>query len=893
MKPMSDSTQTTRFRFWLWLIRVIGVIVPRRLRADWKQEWEAELRYRELLLADWDKLNWKTKSDLLRRSLGAFWDALLLQPQRLEDEMFQDLRFGLRMLLKKPGFTLIAVFTIALGIGANTAIFSVVNAVLLRPLPYRNAERIVAIEEISTEGKRIQVTPANFLDWRAQNTVFEHLSAIFTRGSNLAGEHGAERISLAVTSADFFDVFGAQPQHGRLFLPGDEQAGHTPIVVIGHGLWQRRYGGDPGLIGQSITLDGTSYTVAGVAPVGFQYPNKTEAWLPPVRLAPAVTESMDVTQVRRWGYLSAVASLKPGVSLQQARDEMEAITARLRQQYPETNNNRFDRVVGLHRYLVGDTSTVLWLLLGAVCFVLLIACANVANLMLVRATARQKEIAIRTALGASRLRIVRQLLTESVMLAFTGGAFGLLLAWWGVDLLTRLLPKDFPRLQDINLDLKVLGFTVFVSLITGVVFGFAPAWQVSKADVHESLKENSRGSSGGMRNRLRSLFVVAEVALSLVLLVGAGLLFRTFLQLQSVDAGFNAQRVLTMTLSPSGTNFKDDPQFIAYYKQVHERLRSIPGVETVGAINTLPLEKGPTLAFRIETRAPLPVDQWPHANYRSVSPDYFRALSIPVLQGRAFEERDDVSHPLVVLINRALADNNFGGESPVGKRIGFGATDRNNQPVWYEIVGVVANVRSMELQEEPTAEVYFSSTQDAFSEVTFVIRTQIEPAGLTAAARAAVQDVDPAQPVAAIRTMEDIVSESVTQPRFNLTLLGVFGGIALILSAAGIYGVTSYTVTQRTHEIGIRMAVGAKEQDVLRLMMKQGMKPAVIGLAIGLASAVGLTRLMKSLLFGVSATDPLTFATLALLLLSVALLACYLPARRATKVDPMIALRYE
>jgi len=890
---MVDSSHTPRFRFWLWLISLIGVIVPRRLRAGWRQEWEAELRYRELLLADWDRLNWKTKLDLFYRSLGAFWDALLLQPQRLEDEMFHDLRFGLRMLLNKPGFTLIAVFTIALGIGANTAIFSVVNAVLLRPLPYRDAERIVAIQEISKEGKRVQVTPANFLDWRAQNTVFEHLSAIFTRGSNLAGEDGAERINLAVTSADFFDVFGARPEHGRLFVPEDEQAGHTPIVVLSHALWQRRYGGDPSIAGKSITLDGNSYSVAGVAPAGFQYPDKTDAWLPPLRLAPAASTTMDVTQVRGWGYLSAVALLKPGVRLQQAKEEMEAITGRLREQYPETNNNRFNRVVGLHEHLTGDTSTVLWLLLGAVCFVLLIACANVANLMLVRATARQKEIAIRTALGATRLRIARQLLTESVMLAIAGGAFGLLLAWRGIDLLTHLLPKTFPRLQDINLDLKVLGFTILVSLITGVVFGFAPAWQVSKADVHESLKENSRGSGGGVRNRMRSLFVVAEVALSLVLLVGAGLLFRSFLQLHAVDAGFNAQQVLTMRLSPSGTNFKEDPQFIAYYKQVEERLRSIPGVDAVGAINTLPLAKGPTLGFRIEGRPQVPVDQWPYANYRCVSPAYFRALSIPVLQGRGFEERDNTSNPLVVVINQAAANDNFADDNPIGKRIGFGGTDRNNQPVWFEIVGVIANVRSLELQEEPLPEVYLSSYQDAFAGMSFVIRAQIEAAGLVTAAREAAQDVDRAQPVAEIRTMEDIVSESVTQPRFNATLLGIFGGIALILSAAGIYGVTSYTVTQRTHEIGVRMAVGAKETDVLRLMMRQGMKPAVFGLTIGLAAAIALTWLMKSLLFGVSATDTVTFAALALLLLSVALVACYFPARRATKVDPLVALRHE
>ena len=807
--------------------------------------------------------------------------------------MFQDLRFGIRILLKNGGFTLIAVFTTALGIGASTAIFSVVNGVLLRPLPYKTADRIVAIQEISREGKRVQTTPANFLDWRAQNTVFEHLAAIFTRGSNLVGDNGAERIDLAVTSANFFDVFGAQPAQGRLFLPEDEQAGHQPIVVIGHALWQRRYGGDPGIVGQAIILDGTSYTVAGIAPAGFQYPNKTEAWLPPIRLAPAVNPSMDVTQVRGWGYLTAVASLKPGIKLQQAKDEMEAITARLREQYPQTNNNRFNRVVGLYEHLVGDTSTILWVLLGAVCFVLLIACANVANLMLVRASARQKEIAIRTALGASRLRIIRQLLTESVMLALAGGAAGLLLASQGVDLLTGMLPADFPRLQDIGLDLKVFGFTIVVSLITGIVFGFAPAWQVSRADVHESLKENSRGSAGGRRQRLRSLLVAAEVALSLVLLVGAGLLFRTFLQLQSVKSGFNAQRALTVRLNPSGANFREDPQFIAYYKNVEERLRSIPGVEAVGAINTLPLAKGPTFGFRVEGRPQLPIDQWPFANYRSVTADYFRALGIPILQGRPFEERDDATHPLVALINQAAADSVFAGENPVGKRIGFGGTDRNGQPVWFEIVGVVGNVRSIELREEPLNEVYLSSLQDTFAEMSFVIRTEIEPEGLATAVREAVQDVDRAQPVGAIRPMERIVSESVTQPRFNLTLLGIFGAIALILSAAGIYGVTAYTVNQRTHEIGIRMAVGAREQDVLRLVMKQGMMPAVIGLAVGLGAAIGLTRLMKSLLFGVSATDPLTFAVLAAVLLGVALLACYFPARRAMRVDPMIALRYE
>jgi putative ABC transport system permease protein len=807
--------------------------------------------------------------------------------------LWQDLRYGVRMLMKQPAFTLVAVITLVLGIGANSAIFSVVNAVLLRPLPYREAGRLVAIEEISREGKRGQVTPANFVDWRNQNTVFENLAAIFTRTANLALTDEAERINLAMTSANFFDVFGLQPERGRLFIPDDEQAGHAAIVVISHGLWQRRFSGDAGIVGKAITLDGKSYTVTGIAPAGFQYPDKTDVWVPPFNLVPMISESMNVERARGFGFLSTAALLKPGVSLEQAKAEMETITGRLREQYPETNNNRFDRVVTLHTHLVGDTSTVLWLLLGAVGFVLLIACANVANLMLVRATSRQKEIAIRTALGASRLRIVRQLLTESLLLALIGGAGGLLLALWGVDLLTRLLPRDFPRLDGINLDLSVFGFTIVVSLVTGVVFGFAPAWQVSKTDVHESLKETARGAVGGVRNRLRGLFVISEVALSLVLLVGAGLLFRSFLQLQAVNTGFNPQKVLTLKLNPSGTNFRDDPQYIAFYQQVEGRLRAIAGVQTVGAINTLPLEKGPTFAFRVEGRSPLPIDQWPIANYRNVSFDYFRALNIPILQGRAFEERDSLSAPLVALINQATADSDFAGENPVGKRINFGGVDSNRQPIWFEIVGVVASVRSLELQEAPLPEVYTAALQDAFSTMSFVIRTSIEPAGLTAAVRQAVQEVDRAQPVSDIRTMENIVSAAITQPRFNLILLGIFGGIALLLSASGIYGVMAYTVSQRTHEIGIRMALGAPAGNVLRMVMGQGLRLTVIGIALGLLASFLLTRYLSSLLFGISATDAPTFAVVALFLTGVALVACFVPARRAAKVDPMVALRYE
>jgi len=797
------------------------------------------------------------------------------------------------MLVKKPGFTFIAVITLALGIGANTAIFSVVNAVLLRPLPYREASRIAVIQEWNAEGKRVQVTPANFVDWRNQNTVFENLAAILARTANLSGVDDAERIELAMVSANFFDVFGVRAELGRLFTPDDEQAGHPAIIVISSGLWQRRFGGVSDVVGRSMTLDGKSYTVAGVAPSGFQYPDKTDAWIPPFKLVPMLSETMDVERARGFGFLSTVARLSPGVSLEQAKAEMETITARLREQHPQTNNKRFNRVVTLHTHLVGETSAILWLLLGAVFFVLLIACANVANLMLVRATARQREIAIRTALGASRTRIIRQLLTESLLLSLLGGAFGLLMALWGVDVLTRLLPRDFPRLQDINLDFTVLGFTLLVSLITGVVFGCAPAWQVSRTDVHEALKENSKGAGGGVRNRLRNVFVVAEVALSLLLLIGAGLLFRSFLALQTVNSGFDPYHVLTLRLSPSGTNFQTDAQYIAYYKQIEDRLREIPGVRAVGAINTIPLQKGPTFGFRIEGRPVLTPDQWPTSNYRNVTPEYFRALSIPILKGRSFDDRDKENSPLVAIINQATADRDFAGEEPVGKRITFGNMDNKAQPVWFEVVGVAGNVRSIELQEEPPAEVYTAARQDAFGNMAFAIRTDVEPEGIVAAVRQVALEVDRTQPVSDIRTMEARVSDAVTQPRFNLILLGVFGGIALILSASGIYGVMSYTVAQRTREIGIRMALGARQSDVFKTIVMKAVGLTLMGVGLGVVAGLTMSWILSSMLFGVSATDPLTFVVISAVLTGVALAASFVPARRATKVDPMVALRYE
>ena len=810
------------------------------------------------------------------------------------DSLIKDIRYGVRGLLKHPGFTAIVVITLALGIGASTAIFSVVDNVLLRRLPYRNAERIVAIEEMNREGTRGQVTSANFLDWRAQNTVFEHLAAIKTTTTNLALSDHAERIDLAQTNTNFFDVFGVAPQYGRLFIPQDEQAGHEPVVIVSDTLWRRRFGSDPSLVGKQLTLDGRNFTVIGITPPGFQYPDKTELWVPPLKLVPELYANQDVTQTRGMGYLAAVALLKPGVTLPHAAAEMETITARLRQQYPTTNNRRFNRVVSLHEHLVGDTNKVLWLLLGAVTFVLLIGCANVANLLLASGAARQKEMAIRTALGASRWRVMRQLFTESTILALTGGAVGVLIAIWGLAAITKLLPGDFPRLNEIHLDLRILGFTFAASVLTGILFGLVPALQISRPDVQESIRETGRGASGSRRqNRFRQALIAGEIALCVVLLAGAGLLFRSFLRLQSVNTGFVSGQVLTARLTPSGTSYNNQADYDKFYNQVIEKVSAIPGVQDAGLINTLPLDKGPTTGFRVEGRPVLTPDKWPMVNYRAVSPNYFRAMGIPVVQGRAYTERDNSNAPAVMIINQQTAREIFPDENPVGKRITFGNVDQNQQPVWFEIVGVVANVRSLELREESQSEIYFSSLQDYWAAMSLVVRSTVEPSSLSAAVRQAVNEVDKSVPVSQVKTMDKVVSESITQPRFNLFLLVLFSTVAMLLSAAGIYGVTAYTVSQRTRELGIRLALGAQVGDVLKMILAQGMAVIGVGLVLGLAAAFGLMRLLRSLLFGIGENDPLTFVAITIVLLIVALIACYIPARRATKVDPLEALRAE
>lgn len=885
--------------YWLRLVRSRLRALLRKRSVE--REMEEELSFHLRMRAEENVRRGMTPEEAERAAVRSFGSWVRIREACRDikgggvmETFIKDVKFGVRMLRKNLGFTLVAVLTLALGIGANTAIFSVVNAVLLRPLQYPNSERIVAIQELNEKGSRVQVTPANFLDWRAQQTSFEQLAAIFARPANLSAGDESERIDLAMTSTNFFQVFGVQPQTGRFFLPEEEQAGHNPVVVVSYGLWQRHFGGDPSLVGKSITLDGQPYTVVGIAPASFQYPDKTEVWIPPFQRVPTLSAQMDVERARGFGFLSAVALLKPGVSVKQAHDEMTGITARLRQQYPETNNKRFNKVVSLQTHLVGESSTALLLLLGAVAFLLLIACANVANLLLARAASRQKEIAVRLALGATRLRLIRQLLIESILLGLAGGAVGLVLGWWGIDLMHGLLPVDFPRAQGIGIDMRVLGFTLLMSLGTGIVFGLAPAFQSTKLDINETLKESARGSSGGARhNRVRSLLIVTEVALSLVLLIGAGLLFRSFMRLQAVELGFRPQNLLTFRLTPSGANFRQDQQYSAFYSQVAERVKALPGVDSVGVINTLPLVKGPTTAFMVEGRPPLTKDQWPRVNYRSVSPDYFRAVNVPVLKGRALNEHDNDSAPLAVVVNESLVRRDFDSEEPVGKRINFGGVGSNGQPNWFEIVGVVADVRSLELNSEPTPEIYTSYLQDPFAGMSYVVRSSVEPQSLVPSVREAVRQVDKAQPVAEVMEMEQLVSEAAAQPRFNSLLLGIFASVALMLAAAGIYGVMSYAVAQRTHEIGVRMALGAQTRDVLWLVVWQCIRLTLFGLALGLLCAFALTRVMATLLYGVKPTDPSTFAGGALLLAVVALLACYIPARRATKVDPLTALRYE
>jgi putative ABC transport system permease protein len=885
---MAVPTQTVRFRFWRWLIRFVGVIVPRRFRVRFRQEWEAELEYREALLARWDRLDWRNKLELLWRSLGAFWDALWLQRQRLEEDMFQDLRFGLRMLMKNPGFTLVAVLTLALGIGANTAIFSVVNALILRPLPYPDSERLVWVEEVSKKTNNSQPAwGAHFLDWQEHSQTLESIAAQDGGTRTLTGAGEPERVEVGQISASFLQLLGVQPlPGGRNFSAAEDKPGGDRVAILSHALWQRRYNGNQDIVGRSVTLNDANFTVIGVAPENFRYFQNFDVWLP-LALDPVAQLA---GETRYYG--TTVARLKPGVSIEQAQAEMDALSQRYEMTRPE-GKSRIEsrtRLVPLQDYLLGERRRPLLVLLGAVGLVLLIACANVANLLLARAGAREKELAIRGALGAERLRLARQLLTECLLLATAGSAAGLLLASWITGLIGSLNSTnalgEMGRVAAITIDLRVLGFTLLITLVTGLLFGLLPALRLSRADLNVSLKEGGRG---GLHGRgLRNALMVSEVALAIVLLIGAGLLIRSFVKLLDVDPGYRAENLLTakIALPP---RYRDNSQRAQFYERILQRLAALPGVTSVGATSHLPLtgyNMGATL--RVEGRAPHPGEREPSAPIARVSPDYFRTMGISLRAGRLINDGDTQDAPSVALLTETLARRLFPNEDPLGKRLsvaGLAAT----------IIGVVNDIRYTGLDGEVEQAVYLSYQQLPRSGMSLVLRGAAEPSSLAPALRNAVREIDPALPIYDVMTMNErlSLSNSVAERRFNMLLLGCFAALALLLAGVGVYGVISYVVTQRTREVGIRMALGAQSADVLRLFIKQGMAMVALGVGLGIFGAFALMRVMKSLLFDVSANDPLTFACVAVLLSLVALAACYLPARRAARIDPLASLRRE
>ncbi len=800
-------------------------------------------------------------------------------------QLWQDLRYGARMLLKKPGFTLIAVVTLALGIGANTAIFSVVHAVLLQSLPYRDADRLVMVWETrrsNIKGQNV-INMGNFFDWKEQNRVFEDMAAFAGTSVNLTSGGEPEEVPSQIATTSLLNILGVNPILGRTFTPDEGRPGQPGVVVISFGLWQRRFGGDPQIIGRKLTLSGNEVTVIGVMPAGFNW-YVAEIWSP--------WQIDEQNRPRRGRGYMAVARLKAGVSLEQAQAEMNAIHSRIEQQYPEFNAGWGVNLVPLRTQFAGEIRLALLVLLGAVGMVLLIACANVANLLLARAAGRQREVAVRAVLGARRGRIIKQVLIESLLLAGLGGLAGLTLAWWGTELLVSLAPPDLLNLSQVKINAVVLGFTLGISLLTGVIFGLVPALEATRLNLSESLKEGGRSGGGGMRaQRLRNSLVILEVALAVVLLVGAGLLIRSYAQLQGVDPGFNAQNVLTMGVRLPRLKYDNDQKRVNFFRQAIAQMQALPGVESVGAVNSLPFAAAHSAtSLDIEGRPLLPVVQKLKTGVMVTDVNYFRAMQIPLKHGRLFTDQEAAEMRHVVIINEAFARQHFPNEDPLGKRVTI-YLGNDNQPC--EIIGVVSDSKHMKLDAEVRPMAYWPYPELATPGMTFVIRTKGDTAIITTGARNVIRALDPQQPVTAVRTMESLIWTSVARGRFNTLLLVIFAMVALLLSSVGIYGVMSSAVAQSTREIGIRMALGAEQKDVLKLVVGHGMFLTLIGVAVGLAAAFALTRLMETLLFEVSTTDPLTFAGIPLLLALVALLACLIPARGAAKVDPMIALRTE
>jgi len=805
----------------------------------------------------------------------------------LLENTIRDVSYSVRVLVKGYAFTTVVILTLALGIGANTAIFSFANGILLRPLPYPQSDRLAVLDETALKRgiDSMSVSYPNFLDWREQNTVFEDVAVYFGTGRvALTGAGEPVEIRSSRISHGLFEILRVSPQLGRTFTADEDRPEQDAVVILGHDLWQRTFGGDPNVIGQKIVLGNRPRTVVGVMPRGFRFPDVAELWVP-LALTPQMFTRTDHG-------LDGIARLKDGVTFAAAQAEMHNIAARIEQQNPVTNEGLGVRVTSLHETLTGDYREALLILLGVVGFVLLVACVNVANLMLARATARQKEFALRAALGASRWRIVRQVMVESLLLAVIGGALGFVLSLWALRLLLTAIPIELPFWMNFGVDLRVLGFTLGITVLTGLIFGAVPAFQTSRVDLNDTLKEGGRGSIG-LRARSRSLLVVTEIALSLVLLAGAGLMIRSFLHLRHVNIGVDTKNVITAGVALPRAKYRESAQSATFFKQLTQRVRAVPGVQAASATATLPLSGGGWgRSLTVEGFPVLSVGQAPMIQHTVVTPGYFRTMGIALLSGRDFTDADVEGAPPVTIIDERLAREYWPNESAVGKRIRFGPPE-DNEP-WHTIVGVVGTVRHQRVQEDTRKSVYLPHQQVPTNGLTLVARTSsLNPQDVVGAIRREVAQLDPDQPVSEIATMDQVVAESIWQPRLYAMLFAVFAGGALVLAMIGIYGVMAFLVQTRTHEIGVRMALGATARDVFKLIVGRGMKLTIIGVAVGVGGAIALTRLMHGLLFNTSTTDPITFIVISLLLSLAAFLACYIPARRAAKTDPLIALRYE